>query len=399
MRIALVTNLYPPIQTGTAYYTHALARAMSGLGHEVMVVTCRAGGETVDSSEGGVRVKRLAALRVPPNRAMLNFDDFKLAARPGLVSRLAALLVEHRAEVVQQCGHLLDFTYATPRAAHCVSIPSACSVHAMIGLPGRPRLDAIARAVDRWFVGPQAMRRYDAVLPLDRTMDRYVRDRYGVERVVGAPWGIEFDFERRERIHLGTKGPLRIVSLGHVTEMRSRTTLLQAVAELRARGVEVKLRIVGKECTLTTRELAGTLGIADAVIFTGELPREEALAELAHADVQANWITNPGVGSGAMESMAMGVATMLWAQPDQLGFAALEHLDNALLIDPADPSAIADALAMLAGDRQLLDRIGARARETARAGFGWGAAAERMQHIYRTLIERHAGAPLGVRRS
>jgi len=180
------------------------------------------------------------------------------------------------------------------------------------------------------------------------------------------------------------------VSLGHVTEMRSRTTLLQAVAELRVRGVEVKLRIVGKECTLTTRELAGTLGIADAVIFTGELPREEALAELAHADVQANWITNPGVGSGAMESMAMGVATMLWAQPDQLGFAA---------IDPADPSAIADALAMLAGDRQLLDRIGARARETARAGFGWGAAAERMQHIYRTLIERHAGAPLGVRRS
>lgn len=386
MRLALVTNLYPPIQTGTSYYAQALAHAMRDRGHDVLVVTCRAGGEPVETAVDGVRVVRLPALRLPPNRAMLNFDEFKLATRPGLVSRLAALLREHGAEIVHQCGHLLDLTYATPRAARAAGMPSVCSVHAVIGLPGNPRLDALARAVDRRVVRDQAMRRYDAVLTLDRTTHEYVRGRYGIDNALRVPWGIDFDFGRYER-RARDEGPLRVVSLGHITEMRSRETLLRAVAQARTAGVDLEVRIVGKECTLRTRRMVSELDVGDIVTLTGELPREQALEELSHADVQGNWITNPGVGSAAMESMAMGVPTMLWAEPDELIFAPLEHLGNAILVDAGDPGGIARTLGVLASDRELLARIGRGARETARASFGWPTAAEAMETLYGQVMQ------------
>jgi glycosyltransferase involved in cell wall biosynthesis len=79
---------------------------------------------------------------------------------------------------------------------------------------------------------------------------------------------------------------------------------------------------------------------------------------------------------------------MLWASPDTLGFAELRHLDNAILVDPSDPTAIAALLRKLDEDRDLLNRIGRNGRRTAMESFTWSAVAASMEQIYESVTTR-----------
>ena len=54
MRIALVTNLYPPIQTGTAHWTRELAYHLARAGHAVVVITCAVKGSDEEFDPGRI---------------------------------------------------------------------------------------------------------------------------------------------------------------------------------------------------------------------------------------------------------------------------------------------------------------------------------------------------------
>jgi len=168
--------------------------------------------------------------------------------------------------------------------------------------------------------------------------------------------------------------------------MRDRRTLIEACARLEDRGVDFSLRIVGKVCTQAPIEAVHRLGLAHRVTFTGELPRAALLDELVHADVEAHWITNRGVGNASMEAMSAGVAVMMWADPDTLGFAPLEHMRNCILVQPENVDEIVDHLVILAKDRTLLNEIGGAARATARRCFTWSTAAEETARVYERVV-------------
>ena len=139
----------------------------------------------------------------------------------------------------------------------------------------------------------------------------------------------------------------------------------------------------GSEAVATIRRQRPDLIFLD--VQMPELDGFGVLEELGTADIEAHFITNPGVGSASMEAMAVGLATMLWASPDTLGFAELRHLDNAILVDPSDPTAIAALLRKLDEDRDLLNRIGRNGRRTAMESFTWSAVAASMEQIYESV--------------
>jgi len=59
----------------------------------------------------------------------------------------------------------------------------------------------------------------------------------------------------------------------------------------------------------------------------------------------------------------------------------LRHEDNALLVDPDDPAALAAALGRIASDRALAVRLARRAFEDA-AEFSWERRAERLEAVF-----------------
>ena len=63
MNVLIVTAMYPPIRTGTSFYSRNLANALAARGHNVSVVTVRHPDATGEPGDEGVL--RLRALRFP----------------------------------------------------------------------------------------------------------------------------------------------------------------------------------------------------------------------------------------------------------------------------------------------------------------------------------------------
>jgi glycosyltransferase involved in cell wall biosynthesis len=107
---------------------------------------------------------------------------------------------------------------------------------------------------------------------------------------------------------------------------------------------------------------------------------------LAASDVFAFPSLYEGLGGAAIEAMALGLPVLASDLP-----ALREVVENgasALLVPPADPFALATALARLLDNEALRRRLGARGREIFRARFTLDRSQERMIELYRELAAR-----------
>lgn len=135
------------------------------------------------------------------------------------------------------------------------------------------------------------------------------------------------------------------------------------------------------------RALADRLGIGEDVVWVGGVPLEETVRFYRCADVFVYPSFNETFGLPILEAMATGcpvVTSDTSAMPETAG-------GSALLADPHDPEAIADAIVKACGpERERLRFAGLE-----RAGeFTWAATAERTLAVYREVhaARKAAGA-------
>lgn len=129
------------------------------------------------------------------------------------------------------------------------------------------------------------------------------------------------------------------------------------------------------------RRIAARAGIGEKVIFTGF--RKDMPSVYAAMDICALPSSAEACGRVVLEAMASGkplVATRTGGTPEMV----TDGVDG-LLVDPADPSALADKIGFLAGHPAEAARIGAAARASAVARFDIGVHAEVIQGLYRSL--------------
>jgi colanic acid/amylovoran biosynthesis glycosyltransferase len=155
--------------------------------------------------------------------------------------------------------------------------------------------------------------------------------------------------------------PLRVLSAGPMTWRQGLEFALDAVRLLVDRDVECEYRIVGDGGFEPAVAFARhQLGLESQVTILGPLGRGDLREQLAWADV----FLAPVVASeytAVAEAQAMGVpavATARASSPD-LALSGIE-------VPPRDASAVADALATLAEDPGLRERLGSLAREGVR---------------------------------
>lgn len=109
--------------------------------------------------------------------------------------------------------------------------------------------------------------------------------------------------------------------------------------------------------------LIGELYLNDEVINTGYLTRQQLLEELVGFNVFVVSSYHDGLPNTLLEAAACGVpivATRVGGMVD-----VLEHEKNALLVDPAHPQQLSDAISRLLGDRELCNKLSAGALELA----------------------------------
>jgi glycosyltransferase involved in cell wall biosynthesis len=156
---------------------------------------------------------------------------------------------------------------------------------------------------------------------------------------------------------------LRLVAVGRLIPRKGFDRLLRAVATARDSGAAIKLRFVGTgpgEDGL--RRLADELGIAGAVSFAGFVDQAELPGVYAEADAFAFPTLRDPFGFVLLEAAATGLPVV--ASPE--AGATQELIDDdrtGLVAHPDDVDATARALARLAGDPALRERLGRAAHQ------------------------------------
>jgi glycosyltransferase involved in cell wall biosynthesis/GT2 family glycosyltransferase len=266
------------------------------------------------------------------------------------------------------------------RKALCVLLAKALGrrvvlhVHSGPGdvLATRERLGRLSVALFR-----AMFRRADAVLAVSAASAEALEGGYGVEGIVVVPNAAPLPAKPPRRS--AEEDPLVLYLGGFANPVKGGNELLAALAREEAEGLGAVLAGPGELPPEGPRlQAAGRRLQWRGWLEDGE--KEELLRE---APIFVLPSTSEGLPMALLEAMSyeMGiVATTVGGVPDVLADG-----EEALLVPPGDPAALAAALARLAAEPALRLRLGAAAAERARR-LGSEQVADRLDRIYRELL-------------
>lgn len=185
-----------------------------------------------------------------------------------------------------------------------------------------------------------------------------------------APMGVDLKrFERGQPYVPWTRGsgPLKLVSCGRLNAGKGHQDLIGAVALLRDRGLDVKLRICGEDdhggdgFRRDLEHLIAKQGLANHVVLLGAVDESVVCQELATGHIFALASHAEAIGVAYMEAMAMAmpvIGSKVGGVPD-----LIDDDREGILVPPMNPRALADAIERVAMDEALAARLASSARK------------------------------------
>lgn len=258
-----------------------------------------------------------------------------------------------------------------------------------------------ARPMPAWvrLIQYRIARRTDAVIAVSEAMRHVAVEDYGVpdERVHVLYSGVQSepflrvpaDARRRIRAELGLADDARVIGIvGRVEPGKGVRALLQAMPEVRAHCPRAVALVVGEGPTRRDSELlAGRLGIANAVRFTGH--RGDIPELLAAMDVMAAPSTaEQGLGYAVLEAMCAGLPVV--ASRSGGPAECIVEGESGLLVAMGDVPGLAQALVAVLTDPKLHDALGRGARRRS-AVFSVEGHVEALQALYQEVMAARRG--------
>ena len=160
--------------------------------------------------------------------------------------------------------------------------------------------------------------------------------------------------------------------------------LVRALAKL---PDTTRLTLVDEDHPLhDARKMARALGIEDRLTITGRVETDTLVRLYRRASIVAVPSLYEGFGLPATEAMACGtpvVASAAGALPE-----VMETGGGGILVPPADPDALAKAIATLLEQPEARARLGAQARPRIVDAYSWPRIARRTTQLYAALRRR-----------
>ena len=379
MRVAIITESFPPDVNGVAHCVLRVAEILVSRGHQPLVIAPRpprrthARAAAKDPASSGYPVVRVPSVPLP------GYRGFRL----GLPShRLRDALAEHRSEIV----HL-----ASPVAlgAHGAAVARRLSLPVVAvyqtDLPSYARAYRLGQAGEalawRWLSGIHN----DAARTLaPSTVTATGLLGHGIGNVW--LWGrgvdtVRFDPARRNpqaRARFAPGGELLAGYVGRLATEK-RVELLSKITAL----PRVRLVVVGAgpaEATLRRN-------MPDA-LFLGERRGDELAAIYASLDIFVHSGPYETFGQTLQEAAASGLAVVAPAAGGPLDL--VDDGVTGYLVPPGDPDAFADAVARLAADPELRAAFGAAGRRKV-LGRTWSALTDELIGHYTAVLGRARG--------
>ncbi len=193
----------------------------------------------------------------------------------------------------------------------------------------------------------------------------------------------------REPATIGPDRPLRILSVGRLEWKKGYEYALSAVRVLGERGVPFEYHLVGDGRYL--EPLAFTrheLGLETQVTFWGAQPHPAVLERMEWADVFLHPAVSEGFCNAVIEAQAMRLPVVA-ADADGLPENVADGCTG-FVVPRRDAAALADKLALLAGDAALRRRMGAAGRARVENCFSLPQQIAAFDRFYREMVTGHA---------
>ncbi len=377
LRILLVPSAYYPHVGGIEELTRKLALALSARGHNVAVLTNQwPPGVRRSEVLGGIEVTRLAF----PLPAMQPFAVARfLATSPTAALALLRHIRRWRPEVVHVIG-------AGPPSVYLATLHSLLEPRLVFTAQGEQTFDAhgiFERSATLRLGLRRVLGRADAVTACSAFVMRHLIQTKKIRAPTYViPNGVEPD-------EFADASPEKdfgdyVLAVGRLVPQKGFDVLLDAFASEQLAGLNLILVGEGFErARLEAR--AVELGLDSRVQFLGSVDRPRLAQLLRGASVFAFPSRGEAFGIALLEAMAAGVPAVAAAAGGVPEFARDD--ENALLVQPENASALAEAIARLVSDTGLRDRLIVGGRATA-TDSAWSRIADRYEDVYLRALAR-----------
>jgi glycogen synthase len=387
VRILLVSAEYPPFGDGIGAYVASVAPALAARGHEVHVLSCRAGQPRSDTVERGVRVHRRGQPPLPaPERLLPVAQRVRAALACARHARALGPFDVVEAPDWMAEGLLLGRRGGAPVVAH---------LHTPIGLVTRTsglRAGRAIRAADA--LERTAVARADAVTAPSRLLARTLEADGWLARRRGPVTVVPYPVDPEPWAAVGGAGatPPIVLAVGRLERRKAPEMLVEACGRLTPEIPGLELVLAGR-----SEEQRDGMGYAEwlqvaaaragvALRLAGEVARDALPALVARARVVAVPSRFDNFPMAALEALAAGRPVVC---TDATGTAdLLSGSDAGAVVPVGDPAALAAALAPYLRDADVAARAGAAARALAVARCSPEAVAERRETVYGEVAGR-----------
>lgn len=351
MRIRVLGKYYPPEHGGIETLTRALCRGWAALGADVDCLVAHRQRRTSEEIDNGVRVHRLATFGtvfstplcptyLSATRARASLYHIHL---PNPLADLACLLVNRSTPVV------LSYHSDIVRQRFLGTI------HAPLARRTLRRAARIVVATPRHIDCSRVLSAFRAkcvVIPYGIDLARFELEPSAATSVAD--------------LRASSPGHPIVLNVGRLVGYKGQRHLLQAL-----RTTPGTAWIVGTGPLETDlKRQAAALGIADRVRFWGDVP-DDRLPLLYHAcDLFAlpSVTPNEAFGIAQVEAMACGKPVISCDLPSGVPFVN-RHDVTGLIVPPADPAALAQAIAALGATPERARAMGLAGQQRARNEF------------------------------
>jgi len=176
-----------------------------------------------------------------------------------------------------------------------------------------------------------------------------------------------------------------MVCVGRLVAAKGHRILLEAVRQVRERGVTLRLTLIGAGPELgRLQKFVAHHDLSDAVTFTSALSHSQTLDQVRRADIFVLASFAEGIPVALMEAMSLGipcVSTTIAGIPELIRSGV-----DGLLVPPANATALADALEALALDPTLRRELGRSARQRIIADYNLPLNQELLAHSFQAQL-------------
>ncbi len=407
LRIAYLTYRGKPHVGGQGVYTRHLTKALVDLGHSVEVF----GGQPYPVLDDRITMHKLPSLdlfndqypgRIPGYWEIKTWPDFVEAMRL-FRGQFAEPLTFSKRVYGELKTRVNDFDLVHDN--QCLGydilkiekiIPTIVTLHHPITRDRELEMTHAAtpkrrRSLKRWYSfvemqGEVASKMPRIVVVSENSINDIHKD-MGVsrDRMRLVPVGVDPDLFK-PMPNVARKPGQLITTASADVALKGLSFLLEAMAQLRAQGREIRLTIIGKPRPGHSMDLIESLGLKPYIDFVSGVPDERIVELYAEAELAVVPSLYEGFSLPAIEAMSTGiclVATDGGALPEVTG----TNNDTVLQCPAADAPALAATIARGLDSAELRARVGEAGRQRVVERWSWRHCASLTVDQYREVLE------------